>query len=73
MDDFSWPVLTLGIEDGGPPAPLEQKIAAAATNGVAGRPERESDSTDRQPDPGGPRHEDHDPTPPGQPAEGGPL
>jgi hypothetical protein len=68
MEDFSWPVLTLGLEDGWPPPPVE---AEAAAGGNGGGPD----------DPAAPKHhggaaspsEDHDPTPSRQDPEDGHL
>jgi hypothetical protein len=77
MEDFSWPVLGLGLEHGWPPKP----IADAA--GLGSEPEtRRRDRGGNGSGPGAPAanpdraepdHEDHDPRPSPQPREGGSL
>jgi hypothetical protein len=77
MEDDSWPVLSLGLDDGWPPPaitdPREGRHATAG--GTAGPPRAAAaggDSHDLA-DPGAtaPGHEIHDPTPPPQPRETG--
>jgi hypothetical protein len=77
MEDDSWPVLTLGLDDGWPPAPITdtreggqanpRDTVGPARTAVAG------DGSHDLADPGttGPGHEIHDPTPPPQPPETG--
>ena len=65
MEDFSWPVTALGLEDGWPPTPIEDQV---------GRPaETTGDHRDQTSDPVPSPHEDHDPRPSPQPSEGGSL
>jgi type IV secretion system protein TrbL len=71
MDDFSWPTLTLGPQDGRPPPPVGAEAGTAdGHNGAA--PEEATGLGEG--DPMTPRsHEDHDPTPPPQDPEHGHL
>jgi hypothetical protein len=69
MDDFSWPVLTLGLSDGWPPPPVDGTGAEPAGSGAG--PEGSAPRTDR--DRTAPTHEDHDPNPPPQGSEDGRL
>ncbi len=75
MEDFSWPVLTLGLENGWPPPP-PTGAGAGAEPGTADRgngtdPEGAS-SLDAH-GPAAPAHDDHDPTPPPQGPQNGRL
>jgi type IV secretion system protein TrbL len=77
MPDNSWPVQTLGIE-GWTTQPLEDEVAEhqrpSASNGHRPRSLAEHAEIDpRDLEVTAPAHEDHDPTPPPQPPEGGPL
>jgi hypothetical protein len=69
-DDFSWPALTLGLEDGWPPPPVDAEAGTAdGQNGA--RPE--ATALDERDPVGPPVHEDHDPTPPPQGPQDGHL
>jgi hypothetical protein len=71
MDDFSWPVSTLGLEDGWPPPPLGAE--AGSTDGRNGARPEEATGLGERDSAAPPAHEDHDPTPPPQDPEHGHL
>jgi hypothetical protein len=77
MEDDSWPVLALGLDDGWPPPPITDTREAGQANArdTAG-PARTPVAGDGSHDIAGsgttaPGHEIHDPTPPPQPPETG--
>jgi hypothetical protein len=79
-EDWSWPSLTLGLEDGWPPPPVNPGPCngqGPQTDGAGeAAPARDATPSDATAlDPGSPQGppDDHDPTPPPQPPEGGPL
>jgi hypothetical protein len=75
MEDDSWPVLTLGLDDGWPPPPITdapegRPAAAKGPTGPAGAAEAGDGSHDLgHPGETAPGHEIHDPTPPPQPPD----
>ena len=77
MDDFSWPALTLGLDDGWPPPPIGETPdrGASAPPPAADRatPSTATDGTsaDADRDVHTSPHELHDPTPPPQSPEAG--
>jgi hypothetical protein len=77
MPDYSWPVQTLGIE-GFSRRPLEDEIAERGRPGSSSGDRPRTLAGHVEADPGdlevtAPAHDDHDPTPPPQPPEGGAL
>jgi hypothetical protein len=77
MEDDSWPVLTLGLDDGWPPRPItDARERGQANPGDTAGPARTvaaGDGSRDLADPGttAPGHEIHDPTPPPQPPDTG--
>jgi hypothetical protein len=74
-EDYSWPVLNLGLDDGWPPPAIadtpEGRTAAAGNEANPGRTAEVSDGPGIAAGPGSSTagHEIHDPTPPPQPPE----